>query len=355
MTESSWGHPGRHYAVPLMAAHKFTDGMVFERPRNASLPAATRERWAELLEKARPGVRETVGRTYRQWNNILRDYVRIETGLRLTVGDDAQAVPVKIDGGMPVPFVDILRRFEGLEWLVLNRPMLANAAAGVSFLDANYLNVHGLFQHPPIPAGPEAVAQVRHTLDAVIKKLDELKAVDQIVGINEDVLGAYFFLIPEVRLYWMVIGIVATALGVSLEALTVVVLTHELAHAYTHLGRDIDSEQWDREDFAAADLDIVEGLAQFYTQVICQRLQYRMPAAMEAYQALLEKQSEPYRAHEKWVGNGERAGEIVRVSMIECRSRRIRSVEDFSAAIKRHREQTKGRKAVDARKELVND
>src|SRR4051812_36843849 len=121
MTETSWGHPIRHYAVPLLAAHEFTDGTIYGRPRKASVPAATRERWAELLEKARPGVREMVERTYRQWNNILREYVRAETGLRLTVGDDAQAVPVKIDGGMPLPFVEILRRFEGLEWLVLNR------------------------------------------------------------------------------------------------------------------------------------------------------------------------------------------------------------------------------------------
>jgi len=91
--------------------------------------------------------------------------------------------------------------------------------------------------------------------------------MERIFDIREDVLGAYYFRIPEIRLYWVVIGIVARAIGVSVEALTVVVLAHELAHAYTHLGHDIDNERWETERFARTELDIVEGLAQFYTQV----------------------------------------------------------------------------------------
>ena len=35
--------------------------------------------------------------------------------------------------------------------------------------------------------------------------------------------------------------------GFDVEALTYVVLAHELAHAYTHLGRDIDGNAWDTE------------------------------------------------------------------------------------------------------------
>jgi hypothetical protein len=96
-----------------------------------------------------------------------------------------------------------------------------------------------------------------------LAKLDEIRAVEKIIGIDEDVLGAYFFRVPEIRLYWVVIGITARALGVPPDALTIVVLAHELAHAYTHLGRDIDNERWDTERFAKSDLDIVEGLAQY--------------------------------------------------------------------------------------------
>jgi hypothetical protein len=130
---------------------------------------------------------------------------------------------------------------------------------------------------------------------------------------------------------------------VDADALTIVVLAHELAHAYTHLGRAIDNERWETEQFARSALDIVEGLAQFYTQVVCMRLEARMPAALKAYQTLVAKQSGPYRAHQKWVGNDERGGEIVRVSMIECRSRGITAASEFSEAVKRYRIDIRGR------------
>ena len=40
----------------------------------------------------------------------------------------------------------------------------------------------------------------------------------------------------------MVIGLISGILGVSVEALTIVTLIHELSHAYSHLGYDIDGE-----------------------------------------------------------------------------------------------------------------
>src|SRR5262249_21910254 len=63
--------------------------------------------------------------------------------------------------------------------------------------------------------------------------------------VDEDVLGVYEYgcidVFPEssVELYWGVIGLCAGWLGTAVEDLAAVVLAHELAHAYTHLGRDI--------------------------------------------------------------------------------------------------------------------
>ena len=340
-----WGHASRYYASAV--APPVT---ISGRPRTAQYAWAERpltptaeDRWAALLEKAAPGARQTVERAFKQWNNIIRDHLRSETALRLTVGDDAQAVPVRVVGGMPAPFAEVMREFEGGEWLLLNRPLLIAAVNGTVFVESNYGAAADLLGGlPPLPSC-EDVGRVRGMAEQLLKKLDDAKVVERIIGIEEDVLGAYFFRVPEIRLYWMVIGIVSAALGVSVEALTVVVLAHELAHAYTHLGRDIDSERWETEDFARADPSIVEGLAQFYTKVICERLEARAPAAAEAYKTLLAKQSGPYRAHVEWVDESERGGEIVRVAMIECRSQGIRDSERFSAAIDRHRKQVKGR------------
>ncbi len=69
-------------------------------------------------------------------------------------------------------------------------------------------------------------------------KKQEVQA--RIKGIHQDILGAYFFRVPAISVYWMVIGIMSGVLGVPVDGFAIVVATHELAHAYSHLGRDIE-------------------------------------------------------------------------------------------------------------------
>jgi hypothetical protein len=99
--------------------------------------------------------------------------------------------------------------------------------------------------------------------------------------------------------YWMVIGVMSGVLGVPVDALAIVVATHELAHAYSHLGRDIDGSRWETEAFARAELNIAEGIAQFYTEMICHKL----------------------------------PGEVVRSCMIESRKTSITSYSVFESSL----------------------
>jgi len=62
-----------------------------------------------------------------------------------------------------------------------------------------------------------------------------------------------------------VIGVCAGWLGVPVEELAAVVLAHELAHAYTHLGRDVDGRRWEAQAFRDGEHAPKEGLAQYYT------------------------------------------------------------------------------------------
>src|SRR5438045_984553 len=78
---------------------------------------------------------------------------------------------------------------------------------------------------------------------------------------------------------WGVIGLVSDWVGSSVEDLTIVVLTHELAHAYTQLGADIDGRRWPAAAFRRADLPLTEGLAQYYTQAVLERLKDRFDGA----------------------------------------------------------------------------
>ena len=79
-------------------------------------------------------------------------------------------------------------------------------------------------------------------------------------------------------------------LGVAMEDLAVVTLTHELAHAYTHLGCDIDGRPWNNDGFWRSGIPVIEGLAQFYTQTVAKRLADRRPGVQTAFEALLRRQ-----------------------------------------------------------------
>lgn len=339
-TGTGWGHESRHYA------ERFARPRSSNQDKNISL---LERKWADLLNAASPGTRDSVERAFRQWNGIVRECIRTETALRLTVGNEAQAVPVRVVDDLPRPLAEILADFDRLEWLLLNRPVIESAARGTRFLEKHMSQATSLLRDGKAFPQPDEVKRVASMAETLLERLDEKEALKRIAGCQEDVLGAYFFRLPEIRLYWVPIGIVAAMLAVPVDALTVVVLAHELAHAYSHLGRDIDNEVWDTDQFAGTDLSVVEGLAQFYTQTVCSRLAPRFPAANKAYEALLAKQSGPYTAHRQWVDDDERGGEIVRVAMIECRSRGVQRAKDFLAAINRHREQVKGRRKRETR------
>jgi hypothetical protein len=64
-------------------------------------PLSQEKRFATFLAKLAPRLKNDVERAFRQWNNVVRDHLRTETDLRLTVGDDAQAVPVHIERRAP--------------------------------------------------------------------------------------------------------------------------------------------------------------------------------------------------------------------------------------------------------------
>ena len=189
----------------------------------------------------------------------------------------------------------------------------------------------------PDVASLDEIVSVNRFAENLLKHIKKNDNAQRILKIDEDVLGAYFFRVPEIRIYWIVIGVYSQLLDVPIEALTVVVLAHELAHAYTHLGYDIDNRDWKTEDFARSDLHLVEGLAQFYTKVICEQIEQRFPAAKKAFEELLKNQSDEYKEHENWSKKeaSGHLGETVRISMIECRSKGILEKDEFQEIVER--------------------
>jgi hypothetical protein len=293
-----------------------------------------------LLQKVDYQIRDRVQRTYRQWNTVIRNHIRDETRLKLSDGEAYQAIPVKIVDGLPKPFSDYIGEIdEKLLWLLVNMLTLETTGKGLDILkeSSDYINNHLL---------KEPVADIRASLEKssnfchqVFRELMNRQELGKIKEINEDILGAYFFNIPEIQIYWMVIGIVATMLGVSIESLTIVVLIHEIAHAYHHRGLDIDGYSWETLSFEKADIHIVEGLAQFYTENIANNISERYPEIRTAYERLLELQSPPYVDYRGWSDKEKKAGEIIRAAMIETRINDIRSYQDFKNRIQEYKTQ----------------
>jgi hypothetical protein len=279
-----------------------------------------------LAEGAEAKVAASAKRKNPQIRESLRNLMRLNLNERRfeekTTG--GQRVPIRVVGTMPEPvrnllaerkYRQVLERIAGYRHVAFRLKESCQHLIGLcqSLMNEQEL-APGTVQLIVLPEDPEAhlhrlsemeeafrraSAEAEHML-AMSEKAELLK---DLFSIREDVLGAYFSgsFDQRVELYWVVIGAVARLLGLNVEDLTTVVLTHELAHAYSHLGLDSDGERWEDHAFHQSDCWIVEGIAQWYTKAVVEDLSRKDgPGVVEAYQRLLQIQHGPYRWHDHW-------------------------------------------------------
>jgi hypothetical protein len=177
----------------------------------------------------------------------------------------------------------------------------------------------------------------------LLKELELNDPLNFMRAFNEDILGAYQYdsrgifeneyLVnrASIRIYWGIIGLVSEWLGCTVEDLTIVVLTHELAHAYTQLGADIGGRRWPASLFAKAETSLKEGLAQYYTERVLQRLKQKYSGALQAYEKMLPMQSKAYQTHRPWIADC--SSEAVRRAMLEIRSWKEGRLSNFESRL----------------------
>ncbi len=105
-------------------------------------------------------------------------------------------------------------------------------------------------------------------------------------------------------------------LGVEIEHLTAVVLAHELAHADTHIDKDINVSRWSSLGFAQSDTELKEGLAQYYTLQILKKIESQ-DNSIKTYRLLLKNQPAPYHKHEEFK---DFTPEEIRLALIRIRN-----------------------------------
>jgi hypothetical protein len=269
---------------------------------------------------------DRVMRAVRQYDRIVRERIREET--RLSLGSDADkgSIPVRVVNGFPASVAGLVDKFhDAMLWrLITLQPKIGGVVEGLVILLQHWSDFESWRETTAFCT--DTAPALERTLE-VANKLQTLaasrKVIAEVKEIKEDILGAYWHMgpgTPKIEIYWMAQALFAAAFGVRIEDLTVVTLAHELAHGYTHLGRDADGKSW-ITGFGTSDKEVTEGLAQHYTAAITEELRWRVPDAHAAYERLLEHQSGPYLAHRTWFDSRtSRRAEIVRFAMLRART-----------------------------------
>ena len=305
-------------------------------------------RLQDLLRRVPEGVKARVREARDRTRPVLQEALRAECRLVLRTPEEAQArrpgaqVPVDIDSGCPLALqgLEFPDEVELVMLLSRYRTALEQTGLGVSRLltlrDELSANPG---HHKWLPADGSALEATSAWVQALLKVLEQDDPVEAVLAVNQDALGVYEFKSgslegddrevnpARIRLYWTVIGIVSEWLGCTVEDLTVVVLAHELSHAYTQLGADIEGRRWPAADFGMVELEVAEGLAQYYTERVLRRLDRRYPGALNAFEKMLPGQPEAYRAHQPWLQHS--TPEAVRRTMLEVRRWREGTLAQF--------------------------
>lgn len=176
---------------------------------------------------------------------------------------------------------------------------------------------------------------------------------------DADIFGSYNVRTHDINLFWVSIALYAYVKNLPIDRITFIILAHEMAHLYTHIGLDINHNCWDDFKFVYTDKRITEGLAEFHSFEAC-RKSTSSPELIFAYANLLMDAPGIYQAWIlKWYNNDAiknfltikesnsiadfvkvlsdlpDIGEKVRLSTMIARTENETSFDDFLTDIKR--------------------
>lgn len=309
-------------------------------------------RLTTLLEQVPEEVQSIVQRTRDRTRSSLQEALRAECRLAMRTPEEfdqhraGARVPVEITPGCPAALSSLTFDWD-TELIRLMTPYRSSLIA-VRNAEEELLKLIDILTSGTSPApsalDPVPTQEIQRTIEFSKKCLiflEDWDPIKKILLIESDVLGEYRFEIKlleknrrlydqysevknedtvvnlaSIRLYWAVIGFFSRWTGWKVEDLAIVVLTHELAHAYTQLGADIDGRRWPASIFSRTDTEITEGLAQYYADRVLRRLCHRYGGAYDVFKKLLKRQSKPYQIFEEWQ---EFTPESVRLAMLEMR------------------------------------
>lgn len=291
------------------------------RPCRTSRRATDEER--KFLELLHPDTVAAVRQVMRDYRRLVDDLLHYSTGFVLEEGGKRRLIAVDVDTVLP----DCIAEFVARRCPVNTS---YGGGSGPTLLD-------GLEAELSVATRRRTTGAVTHHPAEIVQKngdwLRDCRFDGVLAEFSEDVLGEYDHHHHRIFLHGLVIGMVSEVLGLDVESLALVVLIHEYAHAYTHLGKDIDDNFWLTEDYEKLDMATKEGLAQFYTAHLCHELDGFRPNLRATFDHLLRVQHAVYRQYQVWPCQEPHIGECVRMAIINARKRRIASEQEFRVCL----------------------
>lgn len=272
----------------------------------------------DLIDQLPLDTEDQVKKAKVKHNDRIRASLRHETGLKLSRGESESgnasrtAIPISFKAGVPAELAhftipDEHRLAVLLSPYRISLQQVSDSSRRISKDLVSTLSVHtrgfnllnGRQRH---------LEPCWELAEDLLREGDKYDLAKEVLAVEKDILGRYIYRKPNlfsepdcsIELYWGIIGLISSQIGVDIEDLTVVILAHELAHAYTHMGLDIDERNWATESFGSSEIPVVEGLAQHYTMLVTKRISTQAPNALETYRRLLQFQPSSYLVQIPW-------------------------------------------------------
>lgn len=294
------------------------------KPRNSSI--------RRLLKDYEETHFKTFKRVIIEWAPRIRDFLREETGLMLhskrskDPGLEIVVVGINVEPDFENVFAKLVdKKFQDLDF--------GRYCKLRKFME--YMHEHEEFFEDESEKGN--IRALIEFCKNYFKENDINNIVEKLFktsGRGMDLWGAYIPKQMRVELYYLPILLLCKLMETDIEHTAAVILAHELAHAYHHVGKDKDGAVWDT--FAESEPKIVEGLAQYYALRFVEEFESQFRGLRNAYDGIIKLQTGDYCIHEEW--SREYKNEHVRFALIAARRNSVTGYKDFEQLLKKSSE-----------------
>ena len=253
--------------------------------------------------------------------------------------DKSARISFSIDEAYPLSFSQLSLTEDEYQkyFLFQHKYLLQKSKQDLSDFKSIVLEYNNRTQSPYVK--DNEIKSLEETLKTIQRLLDQAPQTDDfakwLIEHDDHIFGVYKSKgqSGDVVLYWAVLGLFAQRWGVDIEALTLVVLSHEYAHALSHLGVDANKTFWDTDHFHKTPSIIKESIAEYFSYQFVLENKDAKAHWIDVYNLLFDNSPQIYKEYKKW---GKATPEAVRFAMLQARKEKVKdlSFDLFSKWIK---------------------